>query len=108
MQKDQKKKMKRKIKKELEKSSAMTEAEEDNVDDVWTLRLPDRWQLYRYVSFFPPLFTNYRICPFLQPFLESPLLALSHVFILLYFLLSPPSAKQTSVWHKWSVPSVYN
>ncbi|XP_029006831.1 NFX1-type zinc finger-containing protein 1 [Betta splendens] len=47
MQKNQKKKMKRKVKNELKKSSAMTEAEEGYVYSVWTLSLPDRWQLYR-------------------------------------------------------------
>lgn len=39
--------MKKKIRKELGKSSAMTKEEEDNVFDVWTLSLPDRWRLYR-------------------------------------------------------------
>ncbi|TKS70677.1 Zinc finger-containing protein 1 [Collichthys lucidus] len=47
MQRAQKKKMKNKIRKELAKSSAMTETEEDNVLDIWTLSLPDRWKLYR-------------------------------------------------------------
>lgn len=41
--------MKRKIRNELGKTSAMTEREEDNVFDVWTLSQQDRWKLYRYV-----------------------------------------------------------
>ncbi|KAK2861853.1 hypothetical protein Q5P01_001386 [Channa striata] len=47
IQKKQKKKIKYKIRKELGKSSAMTEEEEANVFNVWTLSLPDRWRLYR-------------------------------------------------------------
>ncbi|XP_008287693.1 NFX1-type zinc finger-containing protein 1 isoform X2 [Stegastes partitus] len=43
----QRKKMKNRIKKELGKTSAMTELEERNVLDVWTLSLQDRWRLYR-------------------------------------------------------------
>ncbi|KAM4740439.1 NFX1-type zinc finger-containing protein 1 isoform 2-T2 [Anableps anableps] len=47
MPRDQRRKMKNKIKKELGKSSAMTEQEEENVFDVWSLNLEDRWRLYR-------------------------------------------------------------
>lgn len=47
MQRDQKKKMKNKIRKELGKSSAMTDAEESAVLDIWMLSLPERWRLYR-------------------------------------------------------------
>uniref|UniRef100_A0A7N8XVC0 Zinc finger, NFX1-type containing 1 n=1 Tax=Mastacembelus armatus TaxID=205130 RepID=A0A7N8XVC0_9TELE len=61
--KEQKKKMKKKIAKELEKSSAMTEEEENNILNVWTLSLPDRWRLYRYICpcvlLLFPLFTHY-------------------------------------------------
>ncbi|XP_063329532.1 NFX1-type zinc finger-containing protein 1 [Pelmatolapia mariae] len=46
-QRDQRKKMKKKIRNELGKTSAMTEREEDNVFDVWTLSQRDRWKLYR-------------------------------------------------------------
>uniref|UniRef100_A0A3B4G171 Zinc finger NFX1-type containing 1 n=1 Tax=Pundamilia nyererei TaxID=303518 RepID=A0A3B4G171_9CICH len=46
-QRDQRKKMKKKIRNELGKTSAMTEREEDNVFDVWTLSQQDRWKLYR-------------------------------------------------------------
>uniref|UniRef100_A0A672HCA1 RZ-type domain-containing protein n=1 Tax=Salarias fasciatus TaxID=181472 RepID=A0A672HCA1_SALFA len=48
-QKEQKKKMKKVIRKELGKSSAMTEQEERNVLDVWSLSQQDRWRLYRWV-----------------------------------------------------------
>ncbi|XP_028303349.1 NFX1-type zinc finger-containing protein 1 isoform X2 [Gouania willdenowi] len=44
---DMKKKMKRSIKKELRKSSTMSEEEEDNVLNVWTLSWKDKWRLYR-------------------------------------------------------------
>ncbi|KAK2915291.1 NFX1-type zinc finger-containing protein 1 [Channa argus] len=47
IQKKQKKKIKHKIQKELGKSSAMTEEEEANVNNIWTLSLADRWRLYR-------------------------------------------------------------
>ncbi|KAM6927491.1 NFX1-type zinc finger-containing protein 1 [Xenentodon cancila] len=47
IQREQKKKIRNKIRKELGKSSAMTENEEQNVLDVWRLRLEDRWRLYR-------------------------------------------------------------
>ncbi|XP_017264129.2 NFX1-type zinc finger-containing protein 1 isoform X2 [Kryptolebias marmoratus] len=47
IQPEQKKRMKNKIKKELGKSTAMTELEERNIFDVWTLSLKDRWRLYR-------------------------------------------------------------
>uniref|UniRef100_A0A3Q4GFY5 Zinc finger, NFX1-type containing 1 n=1 Tax=Neolamprologus brichardi TaxID=32507 RepID=A0A3Q4GFY5_NEOBR len=44
---NQRKKMKKKIRNEIRKTSAMTEREEDNVFDVWTLSQQDRWKLYR-------------------------------------------------------------
>ncbi|KAM7422964.1 hypothetical protein PAMA_010818 [Pampus argenteus] len=47
MQPAQKKKMKNKIRKELGKSMAMTDEEEENVLDIWTLSSQDRWRLYR-------------------------------------------------------------
>uniref|UniRef100_A0A1A8CEK6 Zinc finger, NFX1-type containing 1 n=2 Tax=Nothobranchius kadleci TaxID=1051664 RepID=A0A1A8CEK6_NOTKA len=47
IQREQRKKMKSKIRKELGKSSAMTEAEERHILDVWSLDLQDRWRLYR-------------------------------------------------------------
>ncbi|XP_070700533.1 NFX1-type zinc finger-containing protein 1 [Pempheris klunzingeri] len=47
MQRDQKKRMKNKVRKELRKSTVMTEREEETVEDIWTLSLPDRWRLYR-------------------------------------------------------------
>ncbi|XP_068568539.1 NFX1-type zinc finger-containing protein 1 [Cebidichthys violaceus] len=47
IQRSQKRKLKNRIRAELGKSSAMTEAEEDAVLDVWTLSQPDRWRLYR-------------------------------------------------------------
>lgn len=47
MQRGQRKKLKNKIRKELGKSSTMTEQEEENVFDVWSLNLEDRWRLYR-------------------------------------------------------------
>uniref|UniRef100_A0A1A7WMA6 Zinc finger, NFX1-type containing 1 n=2 Tax=Iconisemion striatum TaxID=60296 RepID=A0A1A7WMA6_9TELE len=47
MPREQKKKMKNRIRKELGKSSAMTEAEERHIFDVWSLELQDRWRLYR-------------------------------------------------------------
>lgn len=46
-QKEQKKKMKKVIRKELGKRCAMTEQEEHNVLDVWSLSQQDRWRLYR-------------------------------------------------------------
>lgn len=46
-QKNQKKKIKNRIKQELRKTSAMTTEEEKEVEDIWTLGLPDRWKLYR-------------------------------------------------------------
>ncbi|XP_074497910.1 NFX1-type zinc finger-containing protein 1 isoform X1 [Sebastes fasciatus] len=46
-QRHQKKQMKHKIRKELAKSTAMTEEQEAVVLDIWTLRQPDRWRLYR-------------------------------------------------------------
>uniref|UniRef100_A0A7N6AWJ7 RZ-type domain-containing protein n=1 Tax=Anabas testudineus TaxID=64144 RepID=A0A7N6AWJ7_ANATE len=81
----QKKKMKYKIRKELGKSSAMTEEEEENVFNVWTLSLPDRWRLYRYVCFcvslFFPLFTNYSMWHLFQLFPTSLLLPLFLTFL---------------------------
>lgn len=47
LQRHQKRKMKRYIIQEVQKSSAMTEAEEHAVLDIWTLSQPDRWKLYR-------------------------------------------------------------
>ncbi|XP_007548089.1 NFX1-type zinc finger-containing protein 1 isoform X1 [Poecilia formosa] len=43
----QRKKMKQKIRQELGKSSTMTDQQEQNVVDVWSLSLKDRWRLYR-------------------------------------------------------------
>ncbi|XP_047439999.1 NFX1-type zinc finger-containing protein 1 isoform X2 [Mugil cephalus] len=47
MPRDQKKKMKKNIRKELCKSSTMSEEEEENIFDLWSLPLQDRWRLYR-------------------------------------------------------------
>ncbi|MEQ2212320.1 hypothetical protein XENOCAPTIV_029242, partial [Xenoophorus captivus] len=47
MQRDQRRKMKNKIKKEIGKSSVMTEQEENNILNIWSLNLEDRWRLYR-------------------------------------------------------------
>ncbi|KAG7478317.1 hypothetical protein MATL_G00079120, partial [Megalops atlanticus] len=47
MQRAQKRKMKQRIRRELAKSDAMSEQEEAAVQDVWRLRLQDRWRLYR-------------------------------------------------------------
>ncbi|KAM4691833.1 NFX1-type zinc finger-containing protein 1 [Rhinophrynus dorsalis] len=47
MSRDQKKKRKQKMKTELRKFEAMTEAEEDQVDDLWSLDINSRWKLYR-------------------------------------------------------------
>lgn len=110
MQKRQKKKMKYKIRKELGKSSAMTEEEEENVFNVWTLSLPDRWRLYRYVCFcvslFFPLFTNYSMWHLFQLFPTSLLLPLFLTFLCsfpassfysFFFFFSPiPQAKPQS------------
>uniref|UniRef100_A0A8C3VVW4 NFX1-type zinc finger-containing protein 1 n=1 Tax=Catagonus wagneri TaxID=51154 RepID=A0A8C3VVW4_9CETA len=46
-QRSQKKKMKKKVKVELRKLNAMTEAEANEIQDVWQLDLNSRWQLYR-------------------------------------------------------------
>ncbi|XP_019734924.1 NFX1-type zinc finger-containing protein 1 isoform X2 [Hippocampus comes] len=46
-QREQKKKMKRKVVKELAKKTAMSEAEEKRILDVWALSMADRWRLYR-------------------------------------------------------------
>ncbi|XP_059186152.1 NFX1-type zinc finger-containing protein 1 isoform X2 [Centropristis striata] len=47
MQRTQKRKMKNRIRKELGKTSAMTDEEEDDVLDIWTLSQQERWRLYR-------------------------------------------------------------
>lgn len=47
MQGHQKKKIKQMAKKELRKTSAMSEEEERQIRDVWSLNLKDRWRLYR-------------------------------------------------------------
>ncbi|XP_024415123.2 NFX1-type zinc finger-containing protein 1 [Desmodus rotundus] len=47
MQRNQKKKMKKKVKDELRKLNTMTEAEANEIQDVWQLDLNSRWQLYR-------------------------------------------------------------
>ncbi|XP_019799428.1 NFX1-type zinc finger-containing protein 1 [Tursiops truncatus] len=46
-QRNQKKKMKKKVKVELRKLNTMTEAEANEIQDVWQLDLNSRWQLYR-------------------------------------------------------------
>uniref|UniRef100_A0A3B4AZB3 RZ-type domain-containing protein n=1 Tax=Periophthalmus magnuspinnatus TaxID=409849 RepID=A0A3B4AZB3_9GOBI len=46
-QREQKKRFKNKIKQEVRKSSTMTEEEEGLITDIWSLRVPDRWRLYR-------------------------------------------------------------
>ncbi|EPY88320.1 NFX1-type zinc finger-containing protein 1 [Camelus ferus] len=46
-QRSQKKKMKKKVKDELRKLNTMTEAEANEIQDVWQLDLNSRWQLYR-------------------------------------------------------------
>ncbi|KAG9473955.1 hypothetical protein GDO78_004320 [Eleutherodactylus coqui] len=48
MSKDQKKKRKQRIKTELRKLEAMTEAEADQIEDLWSLDRNTRWRLYRY------------------------------------------------------------
>ena len=40
--------MKKKVKVELRKLNTMTEAEANEIQDVWQLDLNSRWQLYRY------------------------------------------------------------
>lgn len=47
LQKQQKKKMRKLIRKELEHGTSMTEEEEHNVLNVWTLSQKHRWRLYR-------------------------------------------------------------
>lgn len=47
MQRSQKKKMTKKVKAELRKLNAMTEAEANEIQDIWRLDLNSRWQLYR-------------------------------------------------------------
>ncbi|RXN03672.1 NFX1-type zinc finger-containing 1-like protein [Labeo rohita] len=47
MQSHQKKKMKQMAKKELRKTSAMSEQQERQIRDIWSLNLKDRWRLYR-------------------------------------------------------------
>ncbi|CAI9556392.1 unnamed protein product [Staurois parvus] len=44
----QKKKRKQRMKCELRKTDAMTEAEVDQIEDLWHLDLKARWRLYRY------------------------------------------------------------
>ncbi|XP_004687522.1 PREDICTED: NFX1-type zinc finger-containing protein 1 [Condylura cristata] len=46
-QRKQKRKMKRKVKAELHKLDTMSEAEANEIQDVWQLDLKSRWQLYR-------------------------------------------------------------
>ncbi|XP_069099575.1 NFX1-type zinc finger-containing protein 1 isoform X1 [Pleurodeles waltl] len=48
VQGNQTKKMKRKMKLELRKLNFMTEAEADDIRDLWSLDLKSRWRLYRY------------------------------------------------------------
>ncbi len=40
-------KIKQMAKKELRKTSAMSEEEERQISDVWSLNLKDRWRMYR-------------------------------------------------------------
>ncbi|XP_061687607.1 NFX1-type zinc finger-containing protein 1 [Syngnathoides biaculeatus] len=47
LQRDQKRKMKRKILRELSDQTAMSEAEESTILDIWALSMADRWRLYR-------------------------------------------------------------
>lgn len=47
MQRGQKRKMKNRVKEELRKLNTMTEAEANEIQDVWQLDLSSRWQLYR-------------------------------------------------------------
>ncbi|EHB05998.1 NFX1-type zinc finger-containing protein 1 [Heterocephalus glaber] len=47
MQRTQKKKMKKRVKDELRKLNTMTEAEANEIQDVWQLDMNSRWQLYR-------------------------------------------------------------
>ncbi|XP_041944382.1 NFX1-type zinc finger-containing protein 1 [Alosa sapidissima] len=47
MQKQQKRKLKQTMRAELKKSSAMTEAEEARVTNIWTLPPKEKWKLYR-------------------------------------------------------------
>lgn len=46
--------MKKKVKVELRKLNTMTEAEANEIQDVWQLDLNSRWQLYRYCVHPPP------------------------------------------------------
>jgi len=57
-QRSQKKKMKKKVKVELRKLNTMTEAEANEIQDVWQLDLNSRWQLYRYYAHSPLLPPN--------------------------------------------------
>jgi len=43
----QKKKMKQMVRKELRKTSALSEAQERHIRDVWSLSQIDKWKLYR-------------------------------------------------------------
>ncbi|XP_062400969.1 NFX1-type zinc finger-containing protein 1 [Sardina pilchardus] len=47
MQKQQKRKLKQRMRGELKKSSAMTDAEEARVTNIWTLPPKEKWKLYR-------------------------------------------------------------
>ncbi|CAH2283721.1 Hypothetical predicted protein [Pelobates cultripes] len=47
MQKEVKKKMKKRIKHELDKTSHMDEATCNEIDDLWSLPLTTRWEVYR-------------------------------------------------------------
>ncbi|XP_064132257.1 NFX1-type zinc finger-containing protein 1 isoform X2 [Loxodonta africana] len=46
-QRSQKKKMKKRVRNELLKLNTMTEAEANEIQDIWELDLNSRWQLYR-------------------------------------------------------------
>ncbi|XP_069608345.1 NFX1-type zinc finger-containing protein 1 [Ranitomeya imitator] len=48
MSREQKKKRKHRVKTELRKLEAMTEAEADQIRELWNLDLNTRWRLYRY------------------------------------------------------------
>lgn len=43
--------MKKKVKVELRKLNTITEAEANEIQDVWQLDLNSRWQLYRYCAY---------------------------------------------------------
>ncbi|KAM4012467.1 LOW QUALITY PROTEIN: NFX1-type zinc finger-containing protein 1-like [Anomaloglossus baeobatrachus] len=48
MSREQKKRRKQRVKNELRKLEAMTEAEVDQITELWNLDLNTRWRLYRY------------------------------------------------------------